>query len=159
MSAAEIDVVKDFMKALDNKDFHKAYSYLREDFVYSANSLPQPLNRHQFIQLMESLEVAMPDWSFNFHDVHQEGMTVHVKFRITGTNTDELILPLLDLPPLPATGKKLDMPEEGFECGVRDYKIFWLTMHFATGGGIPALLKQLGVEMPPFNDTGFTEGV
>ena len=159
MSSAEVDVVKDFLRALDEKNFQKADSYLREDFVYSAPHPPQPLNREQFMQLMESLEVAIPDWSFNYSDVHQQGMTVHATIHITGTNTGELIAPLLNLPPIAPTGKKIDMPEEHFECGVRDYKIFWLTMHPAPGGGFQGLLERLGITMPPFKDTGFYEGV
>jgi predicted ester cyclase len=143
----EIEIVQAFFRALDEKDFAAAFSYLRSDFVYSAPTPPQPLFRDQFIELMTDLETAIPDWSFNFHDVHREGMTVHVKVHITGTNSGEFVAPVIGITPTPPTGKKIDLPEEYYECGVRDNQIFWLTLHPAPGGDISDLLQDIGVRV------------
>lgn len=148
----EIEIVQAFFRALDEKDFATAYSYLRSDFVYSAPNPPQPLFRDQFIEFMTDLEAAIPDWSFNFHDVHQEGMTVHVKVHITGTDTDEFAAPVIGIQPTPPTSKKIDLPEEYYECGVRDNKIFWLTLHPTPGGDISDLLQQIGVRVTIHNE-------
>ncbi|HET9920704.1 MAG TPA: nuclear transport factor 2 family protein [Ktedonobacteraceae bacterium] len=144
----EIEIVRAFMRALDAKDFPTAYSYLRSDFVYSAPTPPQPLFRNQFIEFMTALEAAIPDWSFNFHDVHRQGETVHVKIQITGTNTGVFAAPVMGISATPPTGQKIDLPEEYYECGVRDNQIFWLTLHPAPGGDISDLLRTIGVNQP-----------
>lgn len=143
----EIEIVQAFFRALDEKDFATAFSYLSSDFVYSAPTTPQPLFRDQFIEFMTDLEAAIPDWSFNAHDIHQQGMTVHVKVHITGTDSGEFAAPVIGIQPTPPTGKKIDLPEEYYECGVRDNQIFWLTLHPAPGGDISDLLQQIDVHV------------
>src|SRR5258706_4459055 len=48
------DMVTAFMQALETKDFDGAASYLSDDFYFSG-SMPQPLNKDQFIKFFQEL--------------------------------------------------------------------------------------------------------
>src|SRR6266704_2985451 len=70
MSAVE--TVKDFMIALEAKEFDKAASYLSDDFIFSGWT-PQPLDKAEFMTDMTELKAGLPNLSYHFQavkDVH-----------------------------------------------------------------------------------------
>ena len=56
--------------------------------------------------------------------------------------------PIPGLQNIPATNKNLRMPEERVRFNLKDNKIDGLQLEQTPGGGLPGVLKQLGVEMP-----------
>jgi len=92
---------------------------------------------------------AFPDWSFNLSDVQVTGNVAHTKHQITGTHTGNLDLSALGLPVVPATGKAVKLPVEYGDFTFEGGKVVRLHVDVPADGGIPAMLQQLGVEMPP----------
>jgi hypothetical protein len=54
----------------------------------------------------------------------------------------------MGLPKIPATGKTIRLPEEQARCTVEKGKIIRVEIEANPEGGVPGILKQLGVEMP-----------
>ena len=151
MSAAE-DIVKAFILALESKDFATASSYLVDDFIFSGWT-PQPLDRSQFLSLMQGLKEGIPNLAYHFHAVHDvheriEDNRVKVAIQLSGTQTDGFILPPLGLPPIPQMGQAVSLPEEHWNFTVERDQIARIAVERVNGGGIQGLLHQLGVDMP-----------
>src|SRR5712691_734992 len=106
------DIAKAFVTALEARDFNTAASYLSDDFRF-VGPAPQPLGKNEFIGVQQTIQNAFPDWSFNVSNIHEEGDKVKSITQITGTQTGELNLAPLGLPPIPPTGKKVSLPKEG----------------------------------------------
>jgi predicted ester cyclase len=142
------DITDAFSAALESRDFEKAGSYLSDDFVFTG-PVPQPVGKQEFLAIQRAVEDAFPDWSFNVHDVQEQGEKVTGAVKITGTHTRDLALPMPGIPVIPATGKKLSMPEEHLEFNFKGEKIASLTSDNVPGGGLPGVLAQIGVQLPP----------
>jgi hypothetical protein len=69
--------------------------------------------------------------------------------QITGTQTRDLILPIPGMPTIPATNKNVPLPGEHLEFTFMGDKIASLASDNVTGGGVPGVLQQLGVPLPP----------
>ena len=147
-----VEIVKDFMFALESQEYSRASEFLTDDFIYSCH-LPKPLNKRQFIAIVKELKEGMPDMSFNIHDIREverlnEQQEVEGIIQITGTHTDTMQLVPLSLPPIPETGRRVMLPEERVTFMIENDKIKSITVHPVVGGGFPGLLEQLGVDAP-----------
>jgi len=142
-----LETVHAFADAVEAQDFDKAASYLSDDFVFTG-PVPQPVGKNEFIAIQSAFARAIPDWSFNSHDEVEEGNKVSVAVQITGTHTQELVLPMPGMPPIPPTGKRISLPEEHVEYTFSGDKIASLTSDNVPGGGVPGVLAQIGVPLP-----------
>ncbi len=52
------------------------------------------------------------------------------------------------MPPVPATGKKVVLPEEKHEYTLKDGKLVRLVVESPPDGGVPGMLAQIGVTLP-----------
>ncbi len=145
---SKVDTAKAFSEALEARDFNKAASYLADDFVF-AGPVPQPIGKQEFIAIQSAFEDAFQDWSFNSHDEVEQGEKVVAAVQITGTHTRDLVLPMPGMPPLPATGKRVSLPVEHITFTFKGDKIASLASDNVPGGGVPGILAQLGVPLPP----------
>src|SRR5258708_15269349 len=145
MNAQEL--VYDVYSSLEKKQSAHALSLLSEDFVFSG-ATPVPLNKHQWVGVIEAMIAAMPDWSFGYKLVKATGDEVEGTVEITGTQTGDLALPIPGIPRVPATGKKVQLPKESVELTVRNGQITSLKVENLPNGGVPGILKQLGVALP-----------
>lgn len=145
---SKVETVKTFSEALEARDFDKAAAYLTDDFVF-AGPVPQPIGKREFIAVQSAFENAFPDWSFNSHDEVEQGDQVTAAVQITGTHTRDLVLPMPGMPSIPATGKRVSLPEEHLTFTFKGDKIASLTSDNTPGGGVPGVLAQLGVPLPP----------
>ena len=91
---------------------------------------------------------AAPDWNFHARDFRVEGDTVHINIGITGTQTRTLSGLMPGMPSVPPTGKQFSLPGEHLDITVRGDKISRVVAQVPPGGGVPGLLKQLGVPLP-----------
>lgn len=141
------ETIKSFSAALEAREFEKAASYLADDFVLNG-PVQQPLGKQEFLAVQSAFENAFEDWSFNSHDELEQGDKVVAAVQITGTHTRDLVLPMPGMPIIPATNKKVSLPEEHLEFTFKGDKIASLTSDNVPGGGVPGVLQQIGVPLP-----------
>jgi len=96
--------------------------------------------------LMQILHAGTPDFAFNVSSYEEHDESVIAKAHITATHTGTLALP--GLPPIPATGKKVALPEEVQTYTVKNGKLASLTTDAKPDAGIPGMLAQLGFPAP-----------
>jgi predicted ester cyclase len=145
---SKIDTVRAFSDALEARDFDIAASFLTDDFVF-AGPVPQPIGKQEFLAVQSAFEEAFQDWSFNSHDEVERGDTVTAAVQITGTHSRDLVVPIPGMPPIPATGKRVSLPVEHLTFTFKGDKIASLTSDNTPGGGVPGVLAQIGVPLPP----------
>jgi predicted ester cyclase len=142
-----IEIVKAAMAAADAGDWDKASGYFSDDMVF-AGPVPEPMGKAGFVGMQTAMRAGIPDWKFNASDFKEDGDKVTARMQITGTQTRELKLPMPGLAPIPATNKKISLPNEPATFTVKDGKITRLETAATPGGGVMGLLGQLGVQMP-----------
>jgi predicted ester cyclase len=145
---SKVDTVKAFAEALEARDFNRAASYLTDDFVLTGPT-PQPVGKQEFIAIQSAFQNAIQDWKFNSHDEVEQGDKVIAATQITGTQTHELVVPIPGMPTIPATGKRISLPEEHLTFTFKGDKIAGVTTDNTPGAGVPGVLAQLGVPLPP----------
>jgi predicted ester cyclase len=143
MSATQ--TVEAFSEAMEARDWEKVASYLSDDFTLSGPT-PQPVGKNEFIAIQSAFMTAIPDWSFNLSQLEEQGDKVLATVQVTGTHTNELAVP--GLPSVPATNRKISLPEEHMEFTFKGDKIASLSSDNVPGGGVPGVLQQMGVPLP-----------
>ena len=142
---SNVDIVKKGMKAWESVDEATLSTLIADDFQMTG-PVPQPVSKQEFIGLMHVIHAGMPDFAFNVSSYEEDGDTVIARSRITATHTGTLALP--GMPPIPATGKSVSLPEEIQTYTLKDGKVHLLTTDGKPDAGIPGMLMQLGV-LPP----------
>ena len=145
MNAAEL--VQEVYSSLEQRDAKRALSLLADDFAFSG-ATPVPLDKHQWVGVVSALTAAMPDFSFDYRLTKEESGMVEGTVTLTGTQSNELVLPMPGVPRVPATGKKVALPSEKVELDTRDGQIISLKVESVPNGGVPGILQQLGVSLP-----------
>lgn len=139
------ELVQNGMKAWENNDADTLSPLVAEDFVMTGPT-PQPLGKADFIGFMHVLLAALPDFAFNVSRFEDSGDTVVTYAHISGTHKGTLALP--GLPPIPATGKKVALPEEVLTYTVKNGKLQSLVTDARPDAGVAGMLAQLGVALP-----------
>ena len=145
VSATEI--VKTLITALQSRDMDVAANTMSDDFVVHGWT-PFPLDQEKFLATQSALLDAIPDFSYNLSDVHKAGDEVEALIQVTGTQTDDLILPMHGMPPFPATGLAIDLPQVKVRFVLKDHKVSEMNIETVAGGGLAGLLQQVGTELP-----------
>ena len=140
-------IVEDVYSSIEKNDFTKAESYISKDMTVTGVS-PEPLGVNEFLGTMKALLAGIPDWKFNCKIGSESKNIVEHKVKITGTHTREIPSPLPGVKNIPATNRTIKMPEEKGTFTFNNGKIINLNVERVPGGGVPGLLKQLGVEVP-----------
>jgi len=122
-------------------------NYLTPDAVASGGALPQPMPAREAFQLMTALNQAIPDLRVEVQQVSVQGNQATVSVRISGTQTGPLNLPIPGIPAIPATGKRVSVPDK-FILTVTGDKVSSFHVDSPADGGIPAMLAQLGIQAP-----------
>jgi predicted ester cyclase len=139
------ELVKAGMKAWEANDADTLSPLVAEDFVMTGPT-PQPLGKADFIGFMHILLAALPDFAFNVSRYEENGDTVIAYSHITGTHKGTLTLP--GLPPIPATGKTIALPEEVQTYTVKNGRLHSLATDARADAGVAGILAQLGVAVP-----------
>jgi hypothetical protein len=140
-------IVEEFLTAIERNDFVKAESFLAKDFKVTGVA-PEPLGAREFLGVHKAFNKGMPDFSFNYKIGSESKNLVDLKVSLSGTHTKEMPAPAPGMNSIPATNKSVKMPEEKVRITIQDNKIANLHLEKVTGGGLPGLLKQIGVEIP-----------
>ncbi|HEY7349548.1 MAG TPA: nuclear transport factor 2 family protein [Ktedonobacterales bacterium] len=142
---SKLDLARKSLQAFSAGDVATVSSLMADDYSFMGVT-PQPLTKQDFLGFMQAMNAACPDFTFNETGAEESGDTATIRHRITGTQTGTLALP--GMPPIPATGKKFALPEETSVFTFKDGKIVQYLAKPAPDGGLPGILRQLGVEMP-----------
>jgi predicted ester cyclase len=142
------EITRAIYAALDSGDLDTLASHLSDDFVFSGPT-PEPISGEQWIGMQRLLLNAFPDWSFNLSGVQVTGNVARTTHQITGTHSGDLDLAPLGLGVIPATGKSVKLPVEQVVLTFEGDKAVRLEADASPETGVPGLLKQLGVQMPP----------
>ncbi|QBD75724.1 hypothetical protein EPA93_06770 [Ktedonosporobacter rubrisoli] len=143
-----IELVRNFMTALDNNEPEEYEPLLADDFTISGWT-PRPLNRHGFLEAIRSLKDGIPGLTFNLHNLLSEEETrVTATWHVAGYQTDSFIIPVLGIPPIPQTGRSISLPTENVEYTLRDDKISSINVEPTAGGGVKGIIAQLGIDLP-----------
>src|SRR5512141_1127127 len=139
-------VARDFVTMMADQEKTKAY--LTPDAMVSGGVLPQPMPAMEAFSLVGAMTAAFPDLKFDVQKVTVNGNQAIVNVELSGTNTGALSMPLPGMPGMiPATGKKASVPDT-LIVTVEGDKVSRLHIDSPAGGGLPALLAQLGIKMP-----------
>ncbi len=141
------DVALNFLHKLESSQFTEAEGYLAYDFIL-IGSVPQPVGKKSFLDIMEALITGMPDLAFNASDLNSVSNQVMLTLHITGTHTNDMPSLFPGMPQVRATGRKVSLPAEPATFLIRGDRITQLEIETDSGGGIQGILEQLGVEIP-----------
>ena len=140
-------IVENFFKSIEKNDFTAAESYLSKNFKVTGVG-PDSLGAKEYLGVHRAFNTGMPDFKFNYKIGTLKDNVVETKVKLTGTHFKEMPAPIPGLHNIPATNKTLRMPEERVTFTIKDNKIEKLLLESVPGGGLPGVLKQLGVEIP-----------
>jgi hypothetical protein len=138
------EIVKNFIADLGSSNPRNARRLLTEDFKFSG-PVPEPTDAEGLFEAMSGLIGGFPDWKFNLRDVKESGGNVTCAVQVTGTHTKEL--QVMDLPSVPPTGKKINIPKEPMTLFFRGDKISECRVQKVAGGGVLGAYKQVGVDL------------
>jgi ketosteroid isomerase-like protein len=142
---SNLELARKVLHALGSGDTATLSSSVTDDFQFIGVA-PQPLGKQEFLGFSQAIHAAFPDFTFHETSSSESGDTVTIKHTITGTHIGTLNAP--GLPPIPATGKSFALPEESSVYTIKDGKVVQLHAYPAPDGGLPGILKQVGVQMP-----------
>ena len=142
---SNLELARKALQAFSSGDTATIESLTTDDFQFLGVT-PQPLTKQDYLGFMHAINTAFPDFKFNETSTSESGDTVTIKHKITGTHTGPLNAP--GLPPIPATGKSISLPEEVSVFTFKDGKATRYLGEPAPNGGLPGMLKQLGVQVP-----------
>lgn len=140
-------IVEEVFSGMERNDFTKAESYASKDMKVTG-AAPIPLGANEFFGTMKALVAGIPDWKFNYKLGSESKNIVETKIKITGTHTREIPSPLPGVKNIAPTNKTIRMPEEKVTFTFNNNKVINVNVEKVQGGGVPGLLKQLGVEVP-----------
>jgi hypothetical protein len=145
------NLAKSAIAAWETGDAQKLASCLSDDFV-CWNLFPQPAGKQQFLDCMQAIMQAIPDWSFqavflNEHPVkgYPQLTRVHFVVRVSGIHSDKLVL--LGLPVIHATDTRIALPLRHMNFTVRDDLIEEIAFD-SSPNMLAEILGALGMVLP-----------
>ena len=96
----------------------------------------------QFLQFLQALYTAFPDWHYDHDPPCWSGEKVAIKWRQSGTHSAPFVLP--NRSALPATGRRVVIPPQFFYYTTRDGKIICVAPEDIPGGAPAGILEQIG---------------
>jgi predicted ester cyclase len=104
-------------------------------------------DKGQFLSFLRAVYTAFPDWRYDNDEPELRGDMIAVKWRQGGTHTGTLAL--LGMVAVPATGKKVTIPEQLFFYRVRGEQIVEIRPDPVVGGAPQGIFEQIGVGTKP----------
>ncbi|HVO44252.1 MAG TPA: ester cyclase [Aggregatilineales bacterium] len=138
-------VIHESLAAFNARDEKKAFSNFASDLVVN-HFMPQPIGLEEFIAVNRANLAAFPDWHFEIKQIQTQGDKTTVTVQVSGTHNGPLNVP--GMPPVPASGKKVSVPDR-FVCTFgNDNKLHQMDFDTPPGGGFIGVMQQLGIQMP-----------
>jgi hypothetical protein len=141
------EIAEQFKAAFERQDYQTCMNYLDDGFTFSG-PVPKPLNAEQWMGTVKGMHAAFPDINYNLTVTGAEGNKVKVSTQLTGTHTADWDMSAMGMGVVPATNKSFSNPKEHGVMTVESGKITSYEISASEGGGVPGVLKQLGVQPP-----------
>jgi len=141
------ELAQAFAKAINASDWDAVASFLAPDFQFSG-PVPEAVGAAEWIMVNKILQDGMPDMCINLRIVGVDGDEVQAVDQLTGTHTADLDLTSLGIGVIPATGRRVTLPEERGVATVKNGKITSIRLNTPADGGMAGTLAQLGVQPP-----------
>ena len=137
-------VLRTYIAGLNAHDLDKIAETVSGDLAFVTPT--KTLGKEEFLRMLRALYEGFPDWHYD-HDVPElRGDVIAVQWRQGGTHTGTFALP--GLAPIPATGRKVQIPEHYFFYKVSGDRIVEIRPEPVPGGAPRGILEQIGVEVP-----------
>jgi predicted ester cyclase len=136
-----------YLDAFNAGDLDTLADYLADDFQFSG-PVPEPMDRDQFLGLMELMWNAFPDIQFNAQIVSVNRNVLHFTAQLVGTHTGDLDLSSMGMGVIPPTGRPFSMARESGETVFKDGYVISHHLNPTEGAGLIAILQQLGIRVP-----------
>jgi predicted ester cyclase len=141
------EIAEVYADAFNAGDLDTLADLLADDFQFSG-PVPEPIDRDQFLVLMEVMWNAFPDLQFNTRLVDISRNVVRFTNQLAGTHTGDLDLSFMGMGVIPATGRSFSMAREDGESVVDDGYVVSTHIYPTEGAGLIAILDQLGIKVP-----------
>lgn len=141
------DVTKQAFDAIDRGDVRSSANLYADDFRMTG-PLPVPLDKKQYLEVMEKLKRGIPDLQFHRRDIRVNGNTVDVHVQLSGTHTATLPSLMPGMPDVPPTNHSFRLPTETLHVRFQGDRIAEIRVDPVPGGGVTGILEQLGVSIP-----------
>lgn len=141
------EIVNRFIAAIEADKINIARSLLTDDFIFTG-PVPRPIGPDEYMDLHRKLNQGLDNFSFNIRDLNESGNIVNGTVQVSGTHSKEMPALLKGMKSIPATHKKVSIPKEDIAVSFKGDKISKITVERVPNGGIPGMLKQLGVTVP-----------
>ena len=138
-------VAREFISSMKNPAMMQ--TMVAPGAMASGGALPMPMPLVESMKVTDVMMAAFPDMTIDVRDVQVKGNDATVKVQLTGTQTGSFSLPFPGMQSIPATGKKVSVPD-AFVVTVDGDKVSGMRVDSPANGGMPAILSQLGVKMP-----------
>jgi hypothetical protein len=140
------EVLKEVITAIENKRWDTVEQKLTTDFTFSG-SVPQPIDKKQWVNVHRALSTGIPDLRMNLHDVTPAGDKVKAKVQLSGTHTATLPPTVPGSKSYPSTGSKVKLPVEEIEVSFNGDKISKFQVRPVAHGGVQGLIEQIEESM------------
>lgn len=140
-----MQIVSEVLNAIDAHDLRKAAARTADDCVVVDPSLSHTVNKAAFFAQMDAILKAFPDWKYDLESLDANGKRVTVTVTAIATHTAPL--KLAGMPAVPATGKRVSVPDR-FVFTVENDQVTELKIDSPPNGGTAAMLAQLGIKAP-----------
>lgn len=124
----------------------QAKGLITADAMISGGAMPQAVPMAEAVKSAVPFSTAMPDCKVEFDSVVVNGNEATVKLHVSGTQTGQFKVGW-GMPDVPATGKKVWV-KDAMVVTVQGDKVSKARIESPADGGLPGILKQLGVQMP-----------
>jgi predicted ester cyclase len=134
-------VLRNYLDGLKTHDVDKIGRAVADDLAFV--TVERTLTKDQFLSMLRALYAGFPDWHYDHDAPEFRQEVIAVKFRQGGSHTGTFALP--GLPPLPASGKRVLIPEHYFFYKLRGDRIVEIRPEPVPGGAPLGILEQLGL--------------
>lgn len=143
----KIEIVKSIMDSIEQGRVNDVKKNLTDDFTFSG-PVPAPIKAGEWLSLHEKMSKGIPDLSFNLKKLNESGNVVNGSVQLSGTHSRDMPALLPGTANVPATNKKISLPEENIVFTFKGDKISSIAVEKIPNAGIAGLLRQLGVSIP-----------
>jgi len=139
-------VIKEYLNSIQENDFSNAESLVTNTFRMEGWE-PDSITSREYLNMMRCIVKGIPDYKFNYQNFNEKGNTVNFTINVTGTHTREIPSIISGVDSVPATNKKIKLPQQTVWVTIKDNKIDTVRFELVEGGGLLGLFKQLGVDL------------
>ncbi len=145
MSAVE--TVETLISALQANDLELAARKMSDEFLLQGLG-PRDLRKNELLAIQSEFHAGLSDFNYNLTDLREEENRIKGFIAISGTQTQNLNLPMFGLTNVPATGLFISLPQTPVLFEVEADLVSLMQIVPVPGGSITGLIQQLGTEIP-----------